>query len=345
MHDNGQHIDDGLLLLYLTHEADEQQVKAVEDWLRASRENKMALDKLEKLWTETGKITPPPVAVDTDLAWGKVLSKIQPEESKTVVLKPEPQKARRQGLKMFFRVAAIFLIALGGYGVFKWMDKEVEPVVVAGKEEPVSNVLPDNSKIELNQGAKITYPKQFKGKTREVTLEGEAFFQVAKNRKRPFIVHTDIADITVLGTSFNVKAMPNSNKVEVLVQTGKVKLADKSGGRDNAASIILEAGTSGIINRNTGTIQKLDSLDLNKLFWKTNTFVFQNYRLADVFKLLEEHFNVSIQTTNKTLENCLFTSIFENNDIDYILEVIASTFELNLKKENNTYLLDGNGCE
>ncbi len=345
MHSNGQHIDYDLLMLYLTKEAGAQQIKEVEEWLRASNENKIVLDELEKLWIETGKISPPPVAVDIDSAWNNIFAKIQPGESKNIVLHPEIEKNKGHNFKVLIRVAAILLILLGGYGVFKLINKDVEPVILVSDGTPVTNVLPDNSKIKLNGGSKILYPKRFKGKTREISLEGEAYFKVTKDKERPFIVHTEIADITVLGTAFNVKAIPNTNVVEVLVETGKVRLVDNSKTKRGSAGIVLEAGTSGIINRNTGTIEKLDSIDTNKLFWKTNKLIFQNCRLSDIFSLLEEQFHVSIQTTTPEIGNCFLTVTFENNNIDYILEVIATTQELTFRKENNIYLFEGNGCE
>lgn len=347
MHNNGQHIDYDLLMLYLTKEADTQQVNEVEEWLGASEENRIVLDELEKLWIETGKITPAPVAVDTDMAWKKVFSKIKPEETKTITLQTGIQK-RTSTLQIVARIAAVLLIMLGGYGIFKLATKDLkdpEEVIVASIEAPVSKVLPDESKIDLNEGSKLTYPEKFSKKTREVKLEGEAFFDVAENAKKPFVIHTEIADITVLGTSFNVKAFPNTNKVEVIVETGKVMLTDKSAPLDSAGTIILEAGTMGIIDKSTGKFEKVTNADRNKLFWKTNKMVFNRCRLGDIFAIVAEHFNVTIEAENPKVEDCKLTVTFENNGLEYILDVITITGNLTYRKENDVYIIEGNDCE
>jgi ferric-dicitrate binding protein FerR (iron transport regulator) len=113
----------------------------------------------------------------------------------------------------------------------------------------------------------------------------------------------------------------------------------------DTTSIILEAGMAGVIDRSTGTISTISTIDQNKLFWKTNRYVFHEFRLADVFVILEEQFDVQLKVENPELENCLLTATFVNNDIDYILNIIAGSFELELKKENNTYTFEGFSCE
>lgn len=343
MHSSGQHIDYDLLMLYLTREADTQQVEKVEEWLASSEENKVILDELEKLWIETGKIAPPPVAVDADAAWNKVFSKIKPEEDKIIQLQTESE-AGKSILRIITRIAAILIIVIGGYGVFRLISQDVEQVTLTSTEVAINQVLPDESKIDLNEDSKISYPEKFTGKTREVKLEGEAYFDVTENKEKPFVIRTEIADITVLGTTFNVKAYPETNIVEVIVETGKVQLSDNTVPKDSAESLILEAGTMGIIDKNTGKFEKITNANKNKLFWKTNKMVFQGTRLTDVFVILEDHFNVTIKAENPNIENCPLTVTFENHGIDYILDIIAGTMELTYRKENNAYIFEGNEC-
>ena len=346
MNSSAEHINYDLLMLYLTKEANAQQKQEVEDWLALSDKNRQKLNELEKIWIETGKITPQPVAVDADLAWNKVLSKIQAPEQKTIPL-AEKAKTGTHLFKVIARIAAIFIIVLGGYGTYKIINKqEQQELILVSNEEVKKQVLPDESAIDLNVNSKLTYPEKFSGKKREVALEGEAFFDIAENKEQPFVVHTDIAEITVLGTSFNVKAYPGSGQIEVFVETGRVLLEVKTDKKTGADRVILEAGMAGIIDRSTMEIKMAGAVDMNKLFWKTNKLIFNEMVLADVFNILQEQYKVKLRVANHELENCVLSATFEDHEIDYIMEIIANSFELNVTKEgSNSYLIDGHGCE
>lgn len=339
MINKNKHISHDLLMSYLLGEANSTQLAEVEDWLQLSDENRKSLDKLDKLWIETGKISPPPVAVDIDEAWTKMDNRIE-ESVKTIKL---PER-KHIVLKTVYRIAAIFILAIGVYAILKITTREPNQIILASTTETLRDSLPDGSQIALNINSKITYPETFEENTREVNLEGEAFFDVEHDPQKPFIVHTSIGDVKVLGTSFNVKAYTLSGKLEVIVISGKVQLIKKDESKIDATSVILEPGTKGIIEQKSLKIKKVEEVDPNTLFWNSKMLIFEEAKLSFVFDLLERHYDISIQVTNDSIENCLLSATFDDEEIGLILQIISESFNLNIKQENNIFILEGNGC-
>ena len=134
--------------------------------------------------------------------------------------------------KIYSMVASILLV-LGGVGTayFVSQDKANVPmyVVSSGIQNMESVSLPDGTKVQMGPGSRLTYPASFSGKTREIRLDGQAFFDVAKNREKPFIVHTEDMSVEALGTAFELFSYDMENKMEAILLNGKIKVsvADK----------------------------------------------------------------------------------------------------------------------
>jgi transmembrane sensor len=198
--------------------------------------------------------------------------------------------------------------------------------------------------ITLNSGSKLNYPEKFKGSKREVSLEGEAYFDVTPDKEKPFIIHSGDANIRVLGTSFNVNAYENKDEVEVFVKEGRVLLYgyDKSSGDTN--SVVLAAGEKGFFNKLTSKVRKIQDESLNELFWKTKTLIFSKTELSMVVETLQKFYGVNIVLSNKELLDCRLSATFVNQPIDNIVDIIAKSFNLTITKNGTTYNLDGKGC-
>ncbi|WP_221390339.1 FecR family protein [Dyadobacter sp. NIV53] len=179
-------------------------------------------------------------------------------------------------------------------GFFFWVDKnktntpETNTISVhapLGKTLAIN--LPDGSHVWLNAGSSMTYPKSFTAKTREVILkEGQAFFDIVHQSKRPFIVHAKSLDITVLGTSFDVKAYKNDPDIKVTVKTGKVgvTLIDKP----NQPAMMLLPAEQVTVPEKTAKIQITEISKPAIAPWKENRLVFEDEMLSEVFRVLEE---------------------------------------------------------
>jgi len=254
-----------------------------------------------------------------------------------------------QGLKItvfkstVFRYAAMLVMAIGigfaAYQIIKTPEKQVEVQVrmaVAETEahplNPSVIILPDGSTVKMNASTRIEYPEHFTAHARKVKLSGEAFFEVTRDTAAPFIIETANASVEVLGTSFNVSAYPRAGVVEVNVETGKVKLTQLSDGKSVLKSVLLPAGQRGWLKVAGNEIGHAEILATNYSSWITKKIIFQRTPLAEAFAILENTYHVKIKMENSDIGTIPYTANFANLNLDYIVEVIARTHQLKVKK-------------
>lgn len=359
MSKESQHISEEHLMAYLVKEADAQLVREIEHWLSLSEENRDRLNELETTWVESGKLKIKPVVVDVDAAWNKLSDKmdaaenqVDHEEAKGGAkpirqLKPERSRSSRITLT-FIRIAAVVVLGVGLWSIRNvLLEPELQMFATA---ENVENVgLSDGSIVSMNENTTMIVPEQFTGKTREIELEGEAFFDIEPDKNKPFIIKAEDAYIKVLGTSFNVKAFDASPEVEVYVEEGVVLLYAVDENTNDTASVILNVGETGLYDKETREVKKVGETDIEVLYWLNKTLIFEETELWRVFEILEITYEVSITLQDSTVNNCKLNATFKNERIDYILEVIAITFGLEVEKDEiqakKTYFIKGEGCE
>jgi ferric-dicitrate binding protein FerR (iron transport regulator) len=227
-------------------------------------------------------------------------------------------------------IAASLLITLG---IVKLSDHEnALKQYSSGYEVSAPHTLPDGSIIELNQNTTIKYPEKFNNRTREVSIFGEAFFEIKPNSEKPFIVHSAGLNIKVLGTKFNVKAYPGQETVKVFVSSGTVLVYPNNVGYGEELGQILSEGEQASYNKQTGLITKGEDDDLNSTSWKTGVLTFKETPLSDVFNALEERYNKKFIVGNKELLDKRLTARFEDLSFEDALEALALIFEI--KYEN-----------
>jgi len=175
-----------LLLRYLQGDADDALRRAVEAWLAADTGNREHLDRLEALWLETGKISPVPVAVDTDRAWQRMAGRMREEKS------PATVSIRRYWY--LWAAAAMVLLLAGIFTLFRLTGTVAEKQMIAAGRV-LTDTLPDNTRVKLNRQSVLTCPAKFGDRFREVRLQGEAFFEVVHDASHPFIVDAAMAKI------------------------------------------------------------------------------------------------------------------------------------------------------
>lgn len=335
MNNETQHIEEERLLRYLLGDITKDETRLIEKWLDASVQNRELLDELERTWLETGKLNPAPIAVNMDAAWTKIHKRITPDQIKTQRLK----KKNRRLLPRIIRIAAAIVLFIGLYQVFTILNSSKQIILIAELEQ-VNDSLPDGSKVALNKQSTLEVKKGFNSETREVKLQGEAFFDIQANPDKPFIISAGGSFIKVLGTSFNVQAYPDS-MLEVFVKSGVVNLYMIDELTGDTASVILVAGEKGIVPRVSKRPEKV-SKEPSELFWFNRTLVFKETKLKKVVELLEKYYNVSIVAGADLLENSKLSSTFKDESIEHILDVIASSLELKLYKDSTTYVFEKN---
>ena len=241
--------------------------------------------------------------------------------------------------------AAMILVFLGIAGYIFNQYRESHPNMierVADKQKSEEIELPDGTRITLNTNTRMRYPEHFSGNSREISIEGEAYFEVAPDARRPFIIHAGETDIRVLGTCFNVNAYPDSETIEVIVQSGKVQVSNKAKNNSGGSHLILDPGDKAIYLCANNSLQKSTNRDPNYLAWKTHQLTFRETSLREVVRNLEKVYQVKIVMADDQLNNLLLTAHFRDYPIDFIMEVIQKTHQLNVEKRGELYVVNRN---
>jgi ferric-dicitrate binding protein FerR (iron transport regulator) len=315
---NFNHIEitDEILIAFIANELDVDFAAYVEDWIKKDPVNENRYKELVKTWEFVGTIQPSPVVVNVDNAWQSVLNKISPEE-KIIPLKRNWRKT------ILWSSAASILILIGIFSILKFTGVENLNVNRFANETGLRDELSDGSVIQLNANSSLAYLSEFEEDERKVALKGEAFFEITKDEKRPFIV--DLQDelyVKVLGTSFNVKSIDGDSITEVYVKTGKVEF----GNLEN--KLLLVPGEKGIFNRTTNQFYKETkaSTGLSELYWISGEVKFDGVPLNEVIEVL----NTIFDADSKVVLACpdrqnlrIVSSLKKDQSIEQILKVIA----------------------
>lgn len=222
--------------------------------------------------------------------------------------------------------------------------KEVKGMALDGENTlivPVGGIyaviLSDGTKVWLNSKSSLKYPVKFSGNTRDVILEGEAYFEVSKNPHSPFTVKTKSGNVTVLGTHFNVSAYQEDKKFETTLAEGKVKISQISKtGKDE--SVVLKPGQQARVRNETIRVAEVDPYGYSA--WKDGKFYFENENLKNILDKMERWYNFNVRFEQKSLEQIKFTGIvLKDQPIDQFLDIIRKTSNVKYKitKINQTY--------
>lgn len=323
------HIDD-LLAKHLAGEANAVEVAEVEAWINESPENKAYFNDFKIIAEQVARLKDIQ-KYDEDAAWNKLKEKL---DGKTIPLHRE-----RSSSSVFQIAAAISFFVVAGFSIFLWLARPVDRVEWVAQESTQDQDLPDGSAAFLNKGSSLSYSYNRLKKERKVVLAGEAYFDVKHEAEKPFIIETNDVIIEDIGTTFNVKAYPDSSTVVVFVETGEVAFYTKEN-----PGLNLTAGQTGIYNRTTKTFAKFLEQDTNRLSYKTGIFTFHDADLESVVQNLNDVYDKKIRLNNDALKTCRLHVSFRNESIENIVEIIAETLGLTITNSDNEIILDGKGC-
>jgi len=252
-------------------------------------------------------------------AFRKLWERIEPEQP---LLLPKHDFNRWKTISIAASVALLIISGLYLYSLTRRQHQTVEVAYVTDKFTPIS--LSDGTKVWLSANSKLSCQQTFTGKTRDITLEGEAYFEVAHNNKQPFRVFAEGQTVAALGTCFNVRAYNEDSYVKIALIEGSVRVTnDKSG-----QAVILKPAQEASIIKNSNLIT-VNNADLDLLIsWKSGRYVFNNIPFEEIAKTLEKGFKVTIQIKNKALKSKPYTMRFENGES---LEKILDLIQINAK--------------
>lgn len=265
---------------------------------------------------------------------------------KSVAPVKEEYKTQRTKKYQLFRnlakYAAIFLFGVAVYAIIDSIFSFNKPLTWNEIEIPKGNrvklKLPDNSTVWLNSQTKFKYPEYFGNNQREVWLDGEAFFEVAKDSRRRFVVHTSKLNVVAVGTSFNVLAYKRENVFETALVTGKVKIENNVTGKIIANLIPNQLAFQNSSNQ-TLAIKVIDTEPLTA--WKNGEFKFKNERIEDIALKLERYYNLKIVFNSSDVKDIRLTGTFPVSESwEKILVVFEKYTGIPFKRVNNTIFLD-----
>ncbi|OGS72671.1 MAG: hypothetical protein A3F91_07085 [Flavobacteria bacterium RIFCSPLOWO2_12_FULL_35_11] len=203
-------------------------------------------------------------------------------------------------------------------------------------------VLSDGTEVHLNSGSVLKYPVKFiTGINRQVyLLEGEAYFDVAKDPKHPFIVNADDINIRVLGTEFNVSTYPEDSSINTVLVEGAVSIFGKDKTYDKATSLELKPGymASWDKTKNNATIDEVDTNIYTG--WKNGKLIFKNIQFKNIIKKLERHYNVTIINNNSKLDEKNYDATFDVETIEEVLNSFNKNYEIEYTIENNKIIIN-----
>ncbi len=237
------------------------------------------------------------------------------------VEKPILEEEKRAALFQYVAVLILFL-ALGVpvlYVTLQFVGVPQQSIItLAGERKTVT--LPDGSVVQMNAESTLTFPEKFTGKSREVILSGESFFEIKKDSKRPFSIDTEQLRTTVLGTSFNIKANEGA-AVEVTVATGRVQVATRDEKENGESETLIASPKQQIVwdGRSRKLFKKEVELE-SYLSWKEDVFFFENTPLQEVIRQLEKRYAVDLILIDDALLHCKITGKYKNEGLKNILE-------------------------
>lgn len=252
------------------------------------------------------------------------------------------QKALHKKLMRATKYAAVALCLIAStlWATLYFSSKQTQikyntVFVPAGQRAQIT--LQDGTNVWLNAQSTLTYSSTFSKKNRKVEIVGEAFFDVAKDAKRPFIVSVQQVNIQALGTQFNVFNYPNAGYIQTDLVEGSVKVFEKNNEKN---AVILHQNEQATFRNNALTKSKMNNAE--HLLWKDGIFSFHNEKLIDIIQKLQVYYDVTIIVEDPEIFNTPYTGKFRQRDgIDEILKILQKIQKFTIKKdtENNSITL------
>jgi transmembrane sensor len=294
------------------------------NWLQEDVANQQYFDALKSTWMLTSQSLPN-YTPDTARNWERFQQHLATD---TATSSHQLVPAYRH----IFRIAAAIILLAGATLLYFLFFTQYDTTVMTAVGEKKQVTLPDGTLVFMNQGSSIQYTPDFAGTERSVRLQGEAFFEVAPNIEKPFVVTTSISKTVVLGTSFDVKAY-DGQPVEIAVVSGKVACSAKKG---QETPLTLSTGYKAILQPGQN-IHQIPIADINFMSWKENKLRFQDTPLSTVIGNLENYFNVNITVSTPGILTYKYTGSFDAPRLEGTLNDICASANLTWIKEKDHY--------
>lgn len=320
-----QHIDlQKLTEKYLSNQASTEEKELLLDRISEDTSARVEFHKIKREFFDSKEAVNSSL-FDEDAAFDSFQNKI---------LVQDKQKNRNIFISICTLAASILLI----FSIwFINSSPAPEMEMVATLDNKHETDLSDGSSVVLNKNTKLSFPKQFSDDYRRVDLKGEAFFDVAHNPEKPFLVKAGDVEVTVLGTSFNINMTDTA--CIVTVKTGKVKVTSVK----YQTECIITEGEFATVPFNKIPFDSGNNKDHNYLTWETGQIVFEDATPAEVARVIKKQYGVEFKYSDQ-MDSCLLNTKFNNDSLETIIKTIEITFGAKSKNEDNTIIFAGQGC-
>ena len=318
-------MNEDLLIRYCQKECTQEETARIEKEMKTSKDICKQVENI-RLSLAIAHDIQACEAIPTAAAYKKTWEKIE-----------EKQKRKNKIIPLLMRYAAILAIPLAMSTVlfsYLYFSSQLEETQYAEVKSPAGAILkyelPDKSIVWLNAESKLRYPTRFAKGKREVELEGEAYFEVEANKKRPFYVHTTSGiSIYVYGTKFNINAYNDQSYVETVLEKGKVNVILP----DQNSVLRMRPNDQFYYNKATkeNSLSKVDVYE--KTAWKDGKLIFRDASLESIMKRLARHHNVEITIHNHLGKEYRYRATFKNERLTDILDYLSKSTNLKWKIE------------
>lgn len=329
-----------LLEKFYRNECTTEEVKEVLQWFRPEQPRQREKQEMQATWEEA-EDDKQDAAYKHDA--DKIFKSIMMARAAAGTQATEDDVPVRQLtpniLKKFLRIAAAILLPLCCVWLLAQKYSRGEELVTVETQLGVKKIitLADGSVVKLHSGSSLTYPKHF-GDTRELTLKGEAFFEVAKDSLRPFIVHTGKVSTQALGTSFNISYENKDSTISIALATGLVKVAHNSAD-DTRQLALLQPGQQLIYHKQAKSF-KVSDFDREKvLSWKEGVLHFNDASLSEVVEELERWYGVQIKVESQSTEDSAtrwhYTGKYDQQSLEAVLQGISFVKKISYRRSGD----------
>lgn len=319
MKQEDSNIIETLLPRYCTGQVTDTERQLVKSWMNESEENRRIVREHFVLY-----LTSDEKKVNVEKALYKVKQHMSPHKKANWL-----QWTRRIAAILFIPVAITATLLV----YYQKSEKPVLPQIWKMNVNPgmtASLILPDSTVVFLNSGSSLSYPSFFSGESREVVLNGEAYFEVTPDPKKKFIVSTSHQSrIEVLGTCFNIEAYEQSNEITTTLIRGKVNFLYNR--NDSIRQIAMSPSQKLIYTPEKNEVRLSKTTGISETAWKENKIIFDNIPLEDILHKVEKMYNVEFIIKDENLKRKKFTGCFNNQPLERVLEHFKRSSKIHWK--------------
>lgn len=320
-------LSEEILMKYLAGECSDNDFVRISLWIKESKDNVRKLLRMEEIY-HLGKRNPITDKKITEKAEERLYKRLAAEES---------QRRKTRSIRNWMKHAAIITIVLmTGSGVGYWyyhLQPEIEMIIASAPANAIREmVLPDGSKVWLNHSTTLKYPRNFSETERDVYLDGEAYFEVTKDKHKPFIVQNDAMRVRVLGTSFNFKCNPSEETAEASLIEGEIEVK----GNHNEGMIVLSPGQKAELNTTTKRLCVKQVNTRMDAVWHNNMMPFDQANIYAIAKTLERFYKMEIIISPRVDTNKTYSGVLKKKkSIESVLKSLRNSIPIDYKIVGN----------